>query len=70
MILWFVGMRYRERHGEIPLLEPFIQQWTPRKPKSVDIELSTGVPNTPLESDDGKVLGSRANYRINEISAA
>lgn len=66
IILWFVGMRYRERHGRIPLLEPVIQRLWPRK----SMEKSPDVPSAPLEMEEGKALGSGTNYRVNEISDA
>lgn len=64
MILWFVGMRHKERYGTIPGLEPVLRRWMPQSQKSVD----ESAPSTPVElTDEDKSLGVGANYRVNEV---
>ncbi|KAJ5182915.1 hypothetical protein N7492_000531 [Penicillium capsulatum] len=65
VMIWFIAMRHKERHGRVPVLEPLLQRWRARR--SPQTEPSTT--NSPPGSTDSKVESSGANLRVDEVSA-
>lgn len=66
-MIWFVAMRYKERHDRVPMLEPLVQQWRTRRSPRAEAEAEAA--HSPLESTEAKSEGSGANLRVNEVSS-